>query len=60
MQGIKNGGSSHSKMLYATPFRISILRKTLCWSGAECETFHKSISISLGSHENDAEFKKLQ
>ena len=25
---------------------------------AECETLHKSISISLGSHENDEEFKK--
>ena len=25
---------------------------------AECETSHKSISISLGTHENDEEFKK--
>lgn len=25
---------------------------------AECETLHKSISISLGPHENDEEFKK--
>ena len=25
---------------------------------AECETLHKSISISLGSHENDEDFKK--
>ena len=25
---------------------------------AECETLHKSISISLGAHENDEDFKK--